>query len=272
MLLTLSGSAMAVTYEGIDCPDSISTEARAINDRGDIVGFCGDHSRFHGYRVRKGELSLIDVPGAFHTFANGSNNLGHVVGWYGDTGGTHGFLLRNGRFTTIDVPQSVRTFALGINDLGTIVGFYEHRNSEFRGFISDSRGYRDVVPPQAVEATGAFAINVLGRIVGGFIDADGIPHGYYLKNGIFTTIDPPDALGTRAFGVNVLGHIVGGWTDDPDCPECFANAFLFNSREYKVLKFPGAHETVAHGINTVGQIVGTYFGKDEKFHGFVRDP
>ena len=36
----LPAAAMAETYEAIDCPDSFYTEARGINDRGDIVGIC----------------------------------------------------------------------------------------------------------------------------------------------------------------------------------------------------------------------------------------
>ena len=277
ILLALSGPARAATYTGIDCPDSIYTDARAINDRGDIVGNCEDASGIHGFRLRKGVFELIDFPGASTTFAAGINNLGHVVGFYSDSGGEfdkHGYVLRNGRFTTIDSPGSVYTFAQGIDDLGRIVGFYGHRDGSIRGFILDSRGYRDVVPPEAVVVTGAWAINVLRRIAGGFVDADGILHGYYLKKGKFTTIHPPGASGALAFGVNVLGHVVGGWSADPACPDCFVNAFLFNSGSdnYRILKFPGAHETVANGINDVGQIVGIYFGVDEQFHGFVRDP
>ena len=86
MLLALSGPAMAATYTGIDCPDSIYTDARAINDRGDIVGNCEDASGIHGFRLRKGVFELIDFPGASTTFATGTNNLGHVVGWYEDSG------------------------------------------------------------------------------------------------------------------------------------------------------------------------------------------
>ena len=124
MLLALSGSAMAATYTGIDCPDSSLTQARAINDRGDIVGICEDANGTHGYRLRKGEFLLIDFPGAGATFATGTNNLGHVVGWYIGDDANHGYLLRNGRFTTIDPPGSVDTLAQGIDDLGRIVGFY----------------------------------------------------------------------------------------------------------------------------------------------------
>ena len=62
MLLALSGPAMAATYTGIDCPDSVYTEARGINDRGDIVGNCEDANGIHGFRLRKGVFKLIDVP------------------------------------------------------------------------------------------------------------------------------------------------------------------------------------------------------------------
>jgi hypothetical protein len=72
------------------------------------------------------------------------------------------------------------------------------------------------------------------------------------------------------FGINVLGHIVGGWTDDPECPNCFTKAFLLTPDGFENLEFPDAYETLAHGINTTGQIVGDYFGQDEIFHGFVR--
>ncbi len=109
-------------------------------------------------------------------------------------------------------------------------------------------------------------------IVGGYQDTSGVFHGFLLKKGVFTSIDPPGAAGARAFGINILGHIVGGWTDDPECPDCFVKAFLLTPRGFETLEFPDALETVANGINTRGQIVGEYFGEDEVYHGFQRDP
>ena len=111
---------------------------------------------------------------------------------------------------------------------------------------------------------------MLGRIVGGYFDTSEVPHGFLLRNGAFTSIDVPGAVGTRAFGINLVGQIVGGWTDDPDCPDCFVKGFLLTHRGFETLEVPDALETVAWGINTLGQIVGDYFGEDEVFHGFLR--
>jgi uncharacterized membrane protein len=281
MLLALSGPAIAATYTPIDCPDSISGSAYKINDRGDIVGTCSDANGFHAYRLRNGIFKLIDFPGARGTTGSGINNLGHIAGFYFDDAGAHGYVLRNGRFKTIQVPGSVGT-AVGtrifdINDLGTMVGYYENRDGAIRGFVLDSSGFRDIVFPNA-ERTAAYSIDVLGRISGAYLDVDGIPHGFYLKNGDFATIHPPGAVGAGGTGVtktgaNIQGHIVGAWTDNPDCPDCLGDkAFLFNNRKYINLRFPGAIETSANGINAAGQIVGQYKGADEKTHGYVRMP
>jgi hypothetical protein len=201
MLLALSGPAMAATYTGIDCPDSFGTEPRGINDRGDIVGVCDDANGTHGFRLRKGVFKLINFPGAFETAVMGSNNLDHVVGFYDDGVAQHAFLLRNGRFTIIDPPGSVQAQARHIDDLGRIIGAYLHRDGHFRGYIRDSRGYRDITVPGA-EDTGPLGINVLGRIVGGSTTGtDVIARGYYLKDGVFKIIQPPAAEGAWAFGI-----------------------------------------------------------------------
>ncbi|MGH8865494.1 MAG: hypothetical protein ACREVZ_12735, partial [Burkholderiales bacterium] len=116
-LLALSpAGALGATYEGIDCPEADSTDAHAINDRGDIVGSCADANGDHGYLLRHGEFTMINYPGGVNTAAFGVNNRGDVVGRYGVDGVPHGFLLRNGRFTTINVPGSEWTVARGIDD------------------------------------------------------------------------------------------------------------------------------------------------------------
>ena len=100
-LLTLgSAAAVAQTYTAIDCPESFDTEARGINDRGDIVGVCEDANGRHGFLLRKGVFTLIDAPGApVLTLATGINNRGDVVGHYLDDEAGHGFLIRHGHFT-----------------------------------------------------------------------------------------------------------------------------------------------------------------------------
>jgi uncharacterized membrane protein len=276
LLMTLGQSALAQTYTAIDCPFSFSTLARGINDRGDIVGFCEDVNGLHGFLLRNGVLKLIDVPGAAATRALGINNRGDVAGAYADSNDVlHGFVLRKGRFHTIDPPGSIGTTARGIDDLGRIVGFYRASDEVFRGFILDWRGFRDIVFPGA-EGTAAYDINILA-IVGGYI-MDGVPHGFHVRKGVFTSIDAPGAAGTEANGINLRGQIVGGWTDDAGCADCFTRAFLLTRHGFEFLEFTDvdgtvAAETVAFGINVKGQIVGQYFSEeDETFHGFLFEP
>jgi len=266
-------AALAETYEAIDCPDSLRTEAWNINDRGDIAGICEDADGAHGFLLRRGVFKLIDFPGATGpTVAFGINNRGDVAGRYILDEVLHGYLHRRGRFTTIDPPDSGFTVARGIDDAGRMVGFYVGGDGGVHGFLLDGRGYRDIDYPGALD-TGAFGISVT-RIVGGYVDADTILHGFVLKNGRYTSIDVPGATGARANGVNVQGDIVGGWSTDPGCPDCFTRAFLLTRGArggLQELEFPGALETVANGINALGQIVGTYVAEDGSLHGFLRD-
>jgi uncharacterized membrane protein len=69
----------------------------------------------------------------------------------------------------------------------------------------------------------------------------------------------------------MVGQIVGIWSGDPDCPGCFTGAFRLTPHGFQNLEAAGASETVAYGINDLGQIVGSYFGEDEVLHGYVRD-
>ena len=109
-LLTLGpGAVLAQTYTTIDCPDSVFTGPRSINDRGEIVGVCEDATGVHGFLLRRGRFRRIDVPDGRATVAFGINNQGDVVGRYIDGSDVmHGFLLRRGRFTTIDPPGSIQ--------------------------------------------------------------------------------------------------------------------------------------------------------------------
>jgi hypothetical protein len=62
------------------------------------------------------------------------------------------------------------------------------------------------------EFTCALAINPAGEIVGQYKRADGIFHGYLLRNGVFTSIDFPGASSTfAAMGINEQGDIVGSY-------------------------------------------------------------
>src|SRR5437660_1659589 len=66
--------------------------------------------------------------------------------------------------------------------------------------------------PNATE-TVANGINARGDIVGRYLDADGVFHGYLLSKGVFSTIDFPGAALTAAFALNARGDIGGRFMD-----------------------------------------------------------
>jgi probable HAF family extracellular repeat protein len=129
-------------FSTFSVPNSISTRAHGINDRGQIVGDFEDvpfHER--GFLLWRGKFVTIEVPGSSRTEAVGINNLGQVVGKFVGSGGEQGFLWQDGRFTIISIPGSVTTNVFGINDRGQIVGIYVDTSGTLLAFESHVRAF-----------------------------------------------------------------------------------------------------------------------------------
>src|ERR1035441_1287498 len=79
--------AAAATYTQITVPGSLSTQARAINNIGQIVGSYIAASETHGFLLSSGQYTTIDFPGTNSTTISGINDAGDMVGSYTDSGG-----------------------------------------------------------------------------------------------------------------------------------------------------------------------------------------
>lgn len=113
--------------------------------------------------------------------------------------------------------------------------------------------------------TVACGVDMYGNVVGYFADGSGT-HGFFLKDGGFTTITFPGAAWTAAYGVNNAGQIVGGYGSNEFSGR---HGFLRSGSRFSSIDFPGSSDTVARGINGRGQIVGDYQGPDGLRHGFL---
>ncbi len=93
-------------------------------------------------------------------------------------------------------------------------------------------------------------------------------NGFLLDNGVFTTIDHPDAgPETAAVGINNRGQIVGGYVDAGG----IAHGFLLDKKgDFTTINAPGALVTGAFGINNRGQVVG-YYADANLVRGFLWD-
>jgi uncharacterized membrane protein len=293
-------------FATIDHPDAGSepatgTLAFGINNRGRIVGaYLDAGSMAHGFvrdkgrgaRRDEGVFTTIDFPGAPSTLALAINNRDQISGASIDSENTkHGFLLQDGEFTAIDHPDAVaETVALGINDPGQIVGAYTDADGTGHGFLLDRDVFTTIDHPDAASGRGAgtlaFGLNDRGEIVGFYSDAQGAVHAFLLnkrfgslREGVFTTIDHPDAasapgLGTAAFGINDRGRIVGTYIDAGGRAHGFLrdkdHGALREKGAFTAIDHPdGALATVASGINNRGQIVGQYIDTDLRCHGLL---
>jgi hypothetical protein len=109
-------------------------------------------------------------------------------------------------------------------------------------------------------ATLPFGINNGGQVVGVYLDLDDPvrrARGFKLENGVFTTIDAPDATaGTVIFDLNNRGRLAGAYN-------LVQHGFLRDRRGNFTIIDPaeGAISDFV-GINNRGQVVGRYVDAD----------
>jgi len=256
-------------------------------------------------------FSTLEVPGSSLTVASNIDLLGRVVGYYSDTTGTHGFLYNNGSFTRIDYPGSGWTVALGISTNGQIVGSYAASDAPTgrRGFLLAGSSFSSFVVPGSTD-TVAHAVNIRGQVVGEYRGQDGMRHGFRMSGGNYATIEMPQSGSGSANGINDSGQIVGAAGSGPgataflfdtsyskiefpnsnftevwglnnvgdfvgqiDSAQSAYRGFRHSGTAYAIIDFPDAPAAWdARGVNDLGQIVGSFTGKDGKTRGYQATP
>lgn len=211
-------------------PGSSWTRAVGINCSGDIVGdYIINKSRGVGqelgYLLRAGVYTTIQFPGSDSTIPAGINTNGDIVGWYHDKVGQHGFLLRAGVYSSIDFPGSAAfTEAWKINDSDEIAGRYIGTSDGKHHMFVLSNGTFTAIPdvPDSYETAHVEdgGLNNLGVLAGNYCSGKpcdegsiGIPHGFLLSKGVYTTFDYPGSTWTIAFGINSSDLVVGAYLD-----------------------------------------------------------
>ena len=180
----------------------------------------------------------------------------------------------DGTFVSFDVDGSPGTLALDINSGGTIVGRYDKPTLATGAFVRTPDGkittfdYPVSGTPRLTVAAG---INSRGDIVGQYTppDAPTRRHGYLLRDGVFTSFDPPGSTFTNALGINDEGDIAGRYTLSPKRPPDGFTGFLRHNGEFTALTFPGSRETDAFKINNRGSIYGGFVSSAGEEHVFT---
>ena len=259
------------TYETIDVPGVDFLAVAASSDFEDYAGYTKseDGEKMVAFTFIDGVFATYDFPGAKNTYFFALGNDGRAAGHYEDSEGLlHGVVLENGELRQYDFPGSVQTEIYGISDAtGALTGNFTDASGVRSGFTGDTI----VEAPGALETFADFV--AAGRLVGSYIDADGIYHPYTRSpDGRFVSIDLPDAATLEyifVHGINDAGIIIGRSKRMGDIPRTHVGTFRDGLQE---LIFPGSVSTEGYNINQDGSVVGHYDTADGRRHGFIARP
>ena len=162
-------------------------------------------------------------------------------------------------YETVDSPSAPNTQIFGINDRGDVVGNGIDDVASYP-FVYDSRSgtFTSVATVAGFDNTAILANSDNGTL-GGSVDDDASEtrSGLILdKKGNATVIDHPDAVGlTQVRGLSSNGLAVG-FRDDAD-PLIFGVGFIFNPKDGSFVDLIPSLQTIAQGINSRGDVVGS---------------
>lgn len=230
-------------YTSFDVPGAAGYGSTpiAINLEGAIVGYYTDANYSFSSFLRRSDGTFATFIGPDTCTGNGSegcygsgasniNAFGTIAAGYNDINLLHHGLVRNlkGKLTTYDVPGAQDTgcpgCASGLNQFGAIAGTYSDANGVQHGFLrTPGRGFTTFDAPGAGSAsyqgTGCpsdcpTSLNDAGAIMGSYIDANYVLHGYLrAPNGKIVTVDPVGSVFTWSSGMNDFEAITGYYAD-----------------------------------------------------------
>jgi hypothetical protein len=197
-----------------------------------------------------------------------------------------------GTFMTVDPPGACRTASsfpgctdpVAINPAGEILGYSVDANGIPHGFLRDTHGtFTSFDVPGTAFYTLVFSegppgssLSPVGEATGGYIDTNGLFHGFVRDNlGAITTFDAPGGFGfTIPLAINPAGEVAGYFFDANFFTHGFfrdanGNVTAFDVPDASTACFLGL--TMATGMNAAGKITGTYYDAQCNPHGFLRD-
>ena len=110
-----------------------------------------------------------------------------------------------------------------------------------------------------------YALGNNGLTAGHYEDNDGLFHGVILENGELRQYDFPGAVETEIYGYSdATGALTGNFTDTSGVRRGFSGE--------TIIEFPGATETYADFVSSLGNVVGSYVDAEGTYHAYLRGP
>ena len=268
----VASAGSSYSFESIDVPGIEFLAVTASSDFEDYAGYTrsADGEKEVGFTLIDSVFTTYDFPGSQNTHFYALGNNGNAAGHYQDSDGLyHGVVLENGELRQYDFPGAVETEIYGISDAtGALTGNFIGADGVRRGFSGEI-----IVEHPDASATYADFVNSSGRIVGSYVDAEGLYHTYrFAPDGRFLTVDYLDPSNLEYIflhGVNDAEIVVGRAKAVDDVPRTYAGSLRYGLYE---VKYPGSVITEGWNINQDSSIVGHYDSANGRRHGFIAKP
>lgn len=300
LLLTLSSRSFAqFSYAAINVPGAVATEARGINNNGEIVGFyktaaCTDYDikvpscPVKGFKYVNSAYLTLMVPNSVSTAILGVNDLGDLVGFYKKSDGSqHGFIWYHTNVVkTIDHPStSLVTVPFGIDKAGTVVGGLWTIKPSFGTFASSgwvwvNGTFSNMNPSKSgAAAPCCWSVNGIansGVIVGqvsqsNFFNAwfkEGSDQDFFMQFPSGQNGGDTFAMGINS-GTDVVGYGSEGWFEKSIEANEGTNDATESKPSFTPVKYPNSQLTIPFGVNNLRAVVGTFTDSSGKQHGFM---
>lgn len=197
-----------------------SSEARGVNDAGQVVGWTMNADRTIGAVLwnRDGTTTSLGTLGGRNSCAMDINAAGTVVGWAQTASGeAHGFVWTNGVMRDLGAKRTDLTVAYAINDHGNIVGMswpiMAGPGSAMGRAVAWTDGTAlDLGNCLGAQCSAGLDINNAGQTVGWTVDKDYTPHAYVWDGADRLDLGAGLPGASEARGINAHGDVVG-WAE-----------------------------------------------------------
>ena len=253
------------------------SEAAALSDTGHVVGRSQTPaSKYHAILWSGGTTTDL-TPSSDYAVAYGVNDTGEVVGSIDNWKGFH---WQNGVLTLLGDLGGGCSHAQDIDDTGRIVGSSCTPQVNMpHATLWQGSAIIDLGVAPGMEDSGATAINSVGQIVGssGFMDKETYEitsRAFLYENGVMNVLPVP-SMEAYAGDINDSGVVVGTMRAGGGFSNFHAYVFadgVATNLNSLIPAGSGLHLAYGSAINNAGQIVGTAFDAQGRYHAYLLTP